>query len=204
MTSKQGPWAILQIFWKILARKLAVAWAEVSKTQTKTFPLYNKLKFPLYFALKDATKIRCFKMVKTRELTESERVATKYLHETGHSFSEIVKQVGCSKSRAFKVYKRIQKTWSIEKQPRSGRPRKFLKRGESRLSGCWTVKICNFGGAEVDSFALFWIKMMLITLIYVSSSYWMRSWLSNKAINHDMVGGFSALLHSSRPPLHAA
>ena len=74
-------------------------------------------------------------MVKTRELTESERVAIKYLREAGHSFSEIVKQVGCSKSRAFKVYKRIQKTGSIEKQPRSGRPRKFLKRGGEPFVG---------------------------------------------------------------------
>ena len=90
---------------------------------------YNKQISSLYSALKDATKSHCFKMVKTREFTESELVAIKYLHEAGHSFSEIAKQVGCSKSGEFKVFKRIQKTGSIEKQPRSGQLRKFLERG---------------------------------------------------------------------------
>ena len=72
-------------------------------------------------------------MVKTREFTESERVAIKYLREAGHSYSEIAKQVGCSKSGAFKVYQIIQRTGSIAKLPRSGRPRKFLKRGERAI-----------------------------------------------------------------------
>ena len=90
-------------------------------------------------------------MVKTREFTESERVAIKYLREAGHSYSEIAKQVGCSKSGAFKVYQIIKnriyretaKKWTTEKI--------FEEGGESYLSGCSEVNVRNFGGAEVNS-----------------------------------------------------
>ena len=83
------------------------------------------------------------KMVKTRELTESERVAIEYVREAGHSFAEIARQVGCSKSGAFKVFKSIVKTGSIVKQPRSGRPRKFLERGERAI--CRVARKLRFG-----------------------------------------------------------
>ena len=82
-------------------------------------------------------------MVKTREFTEREQVAMKYSREAGHSFSEIAKQVGCSKSGAFKVFKSIEKTGSIVKQPRSGRPRKFLQRGERAI--CQVARKLRFG-----------------------------------------------------------
>ena len=55
----------------------------------------------------------------------------------------IAKQVGCSKSGAFKVFKSIEKTGSIAKQPRSGRPRKFLERGERAI--CWVARKLRFG-----------------------------------------------------------
>ena len=74
---------------------------------------------------------------------QQERVAIEYLHEAGHSFAEIARQVGCSKSGAFKVFKSIEKTGSIAKQPRSGRPWKFLERGERAI--CRVARKLRFG-----------------------------------------------------------
>ena len=93
------------------------------------FLVYNKRIFPLYYALAD-TEVRVyFNMVKVRELTENERVAIKVLRGAGHSFVEIARQVGCSRSGAFKVFRSIEKSESFAKLPRTGRPKKFLERG---------------------------------------------------------------------------
>lgn len=72
-------------------------------------------------------------MVKVREFSENERAAVKYLRNAGNSFSEIARQVGCSKSGAYKIWKNFKKTGSIAKQPRNGRPQKFSERGERAI-----------------------------------------------------------------------
>ena len=69
-------------------------------------------------------------MVKIRELSESERVAIKHLRFAGLSYAAIGRQIGCSKSAAFKVFKKLKRTGSVEKKKRCGRPKKFFKRGE--------------------------------------------------------------------------
>ena len=69
-------------------------------------------------------------MVKIRELSESERVAIKHLRFAGLSYAAIGRQIGCSKSAAFKVFKKFKNTGSVEKKKRCGRPKKFFKRGE--------------------------------------------------------------------------
>ena len=97
------------------------------------FLVYNKRIFPLYYALAD-TEVRVyFDMVKVRELTENELVAIKVLREAGHSFAEIARQVGCSKSGAWKVFRSIEKSESFAKLPRTGRPKQFLERGERAI-----------------------------------------------------------------------
>ena len=46
-------------------------------------------------------------MVKVRQLSESEQVATEHLWLTGISYTQIGKQIGYSKSAAFKVLKNL-------------------------------------------------------------------------------------------------
>ena len=72
-------------------------------------------------------------MTKIRELSLNERVVIKHLREAGLSYAEIAQQVGCTKSAAFKVYKKIKNTGSIERKRRSGRPKKSSDRAERAI-----------------------------------------------------------------------
>ena len=72
-------------------------------------------------------------MVKIRELLESERVAIKHLRFAGLSYAAIRRQIGCSKSAAFKVFKKFKTTGSVEKKRRCGRPKKYILQEESEL-----------------------------------------------------------------------
>ena len=67
-------------------------------------------------------------MVKIRELDLEERLAITYLREAGLSYSEIGRQLGCSKSTAHKIFTNFEKTGAIAKQSRPGRPRKLTER----------------------------------------------------------------------------
>ena len=71
-------------------------------------------------------------MVKTKEYSLDERVAIKYSREAGHSYAEMARQVGCSKSTAHYIYKSLEITGSAKKGARTGRPKKF-QRGERGL-----------------------------------------------------------------------
>lgn len=69
-------------------------------------------------------------MVKSRELGESERAAIYYLRVAGHSFAEIAKKVGCTKSTAYRIVQKHEKTGSLLRAKRSGRPKVISHRGE--------------------------------------------------------------------------
>ena len=60
--------------------------------------------------------------MKTRELSDNERVVIKFLREAGHSHSEIAKRVGCTKSTAHRVFKIWKKQGSLKKH------KNFLKK----------------------------------------------------------------------------
>ena len=97
------------------------------------FLVYYERIFPHYYALAD-TEVRVyFNMVKVRELSENEQVAIKVLCEAGHSFAKIARQVGCSKSGAFKFFRSIEKSESFAKLPITGRPKIFFERGERAI-----------------------------------------------------------------------
>ena len=81
-------------------------------------------------------------MPKLRELSYEERHTIKILRENGLSFPKIGKIVGCHHSTALRIYRSFEATNSIEKLPRTGRPRKFDKRGE-RIA-CRTAKRLRF------------------------------------------------------------
>ena len=70
-------------------------------------------------------------MVKTRESSESEQVAIKHLRFAGLSYAVIERQLGCSRSAAFKVVKTLkqQALWRRKKK-------KILKRRPSCVSNC--------------------------------------------------------------------
>jgi len=69
-------------------------------------------------------------MPKTRELSNDERLAIKYLRESGLSFRKIGEQLNCHHSTALKIYNRIVSSGSVAKKARSGRPTKINERGE--------------------------------------------------------------------------
>ena len=105
------------------------------RQQTKKNDNFNVLLSP---STKNYTKMPnkmweaslCFAMVKTKEYSQDERVASKYLREAGHSYAEIARQVGCSKSTAHYIYKSLERTGSVKKGARTGRPKKISERGE--------------------------------------------------------------------------
>ncbi len=67
-------------------------------------------------------------MVKLRELTECERLAVKHLRLSGLSFAEIGKQIGCSKSTAFNVYKSLNQ-WMYRETEEKRSPQKISGAG---------------------------------------------------------------------------
>ena len=69
-------------------------------------------------------------MAKSRELCESERAAIYHLRIAGHSFAEIAKQVGCTKSTAYRIMQKHEKTGSLLRSKKSGRPKVISRRGE--------------------------------------------------------------------------
>ena len=69
-------------------------------------------------------------MPKTRELSNDERLAIKYLRESGLSFRKIGEQLNCHHSTALKIYNRFVSSGSVAKKARSGRPSKINERGE--------------------------------------------------------------------------
>ena len=72
-------------------------------------------------------------MPKTRELSFEQRVAARYLRESGLSYREIGKQVCCHHSTAVKIYKKIVFTGSVANKERTGCLNKFSKREENNL-----------------------------------------------------------------------
>ena len=72
-------------------------------------------------------------MAKIRELSFEQRVAVKYLRESGLSYREIGRQIGCHHSTALRIHKRFALTGSVAKQDRPGRPSKFDERGERTI-----------------------------------------------------------------------
>ena len=69
-------------------------------------------------------------MPKTRELSNDERLAIKYLRESGLSFRKIGEQLNCHHSTALTIYNRFVSSGSVAKKARSGRPSKINERGE--------------------------------------------------------------------------
>ena len=65
-------------------------------------------------------------MIKPRELGESERAAI-----AGQSFDEIAKKVGCTKSTAYRIVQKHEKTGSLLQAKRSGRPKALREAKES-------------------------------------------------------------------------
>ncbi len=63
----------------------------------------------------------------------NERTAVKHFREVSLLYAEIVQQVGCTKSAAFKLNKTYLNTGSFEKRPRNGRPKKTSERGERSI-----------------------------------------------------------------------
>ena len=69
-------------------------------------------------------------MANSRELCESERAAIYHLRLAGHSFAEIAKQVGCTKSTAYRIMQKNEKTGSLLRSKKSGRPKVISRSGE--------------------------------------------------------------------------
>ena len=60
-------------------------------------------------------------MPKTRELSHDERLAIKYLRESGLSFRKIGEQLSCHYSTSLRVYKQFVSSGCVEKKARNGR-----------------------------------------------------------------------------------
>ena len=69
-------------------------------------------------------------MVKSLELGEGERAAIYYLRVARHSFAEIANKVCCTKSTAYRIVQNHEKTGSLLRAKRSGRPKVISNRGE--------------------------------------------------------------------------
>ena len=63
------------------------------------------------------------KMIRTKELSYEQRLEIVFYHNNGKSYRQISDMIGCSKSAAFGVCKKFEKTRSVKNLPRSGRPR---------------------------------------------------------------------------------
>ena len=101
-------------------------------------------------------------MVKTKEYSQDERVAIKYLREAGHSYAEIARQVGCSKSTAHYIYKSLERTGSVKKGARTGRPKTNFREGrEDCLPSIKATTIFNFAGAEINGNTTFFASQSL-------------------------------------------
>ena len=59
-------------------------------------------------------------MVRGKEISLEDRVATKTLRETGYSIGQIGSKVGCSKSAANKVFKTFKHTGTVAVRKRTG------------------------------------------------------------------------------------
>ena len=85
-------------------------------------------------------------MVKTKEYSQDERVAIKYLREAGHSYAEIARQVGCSKSTAHYIHKSLERTGSAKEGARTGRPEKISERERGLFAehqGNYDIQLCG-------------------------------------------------------------
>ena len=60
-------------------------------------------------------------------MTKSERVAINHLHLAGISYAATGRQTGCSKFAAFKVFKKLETTGSVEKKKDVGIQTNFVK-----------------------------------------------------------------------------
>ena len=69
-------------------------------------------------------------MVKSRELSDRERTGIFYFRRAGHSFAEIARKVGCTKSTAYRIVQKHEKSGSLLREKRSGRPKKCSHRGK--------------------------------------------------------------------------
>ena len=72
-------------------------------------------------------------MAKSQELGEYERAAIYHLRVAGHSFAEIARQEGCTKSTAYRITQKHEKTGWLLRSKKSGRPKVISRRGERIL-----------------------------------------------------------------------
>ena len=79
-------------------------------------------------------------MGRKRELSYEERITVKILRESGYSFPQIAKAVGCQYSTCMRIFNSFKKTGSIHQKQRTGRPKKLTK--EVRDS-CAELQGCN-------------------------------------------------------------
>ena len=86
-------------------------------------------------------------MAKIRELSLEQRVAVKYLRESGLSHRVIGRQIGCNHSTALKIYKKIVYNGSVSKQDGPGRPSKFDERGERTI--CRVARRLRFSTLKI-------------------------------------------------------
>ena len=68
--------------------------------------------------------------MKKRELSHEEQLTVKILRESGHSFPQIAKVVGCHYSTCIKIFNSFKKTCSIHQKQRTGRSKKISERGK--------------------------------------------------------------------------
>ena len=80
---------------------------------------------------------------KTRQLSNEERLAIKYLNESRLSFCKIGEQLKCHHSTALKMYNQFLSSGSIAKKDRSESLSKINERGERIV--CRSAKNLRFG-----------------------------------------------------------
>ena len=76
-----------------------------------------------------------------------QRLAVRYLRESGLSYREIGKQVDCHHSTAVKIYKKFGFTGSVANKERTGRPNKFSNREETVI--CRAARGLRFSGLKI-------------------------------------------------------
>ena len=76
-------------------------------------------------------------MVKTRELSESERLMIYRLRINGQKYKEIAEKINCTESGAQKAFKKIERLGSARNWLRSGRNRCTTERTDSLIA--WIV-----------------------------------------------------------------
>ena len=72
-------------------------------------------------------------MANIRELSFEQRVAVKYLRESGLPYREIGRQIGCNHSIALRIYKKNVSTSSVSKRADQGFQANLMKGGKEQF-----------------------------------------------------------------------